>query len=158
MVGSKSGTLKRRPVTRAGMETLASLARLVAGLAFGLWLGATLAVSFLATPRLFELLPRETARTVLADLFPRQYRLGVAASGVGTLAAAAAGLLSGFDAFAAVSVVAGLVAVGAAGYAVRRLAPAFADEAARARHHRQSVLVDALGLLGGGVAFVGLYF
>ena len=140
------------------METLASLARLVAGLAFGLWLGTTLALSFLAVPRLFDLLARESAREILADLFPQQYRFGLAASAVGTLAAVAVGLLDGFDTFVAVSVFGGVVAVAAAGYASARLAPAFADETADERHHRQSVLVDALGLLGGGVAFVGLYF
>jgi len=140
------------------MGTLVSLAGLTAGLAFGLWLGATLAVSFLVTPRLFGLFAAADAERAVADLLPRQYRIGVGLCVVGLLAAVAVGVLSGFDIFAAASVAGGAVALLAAGYALAVLVPAFAAGDAEPRHRRQIVLVDAFTLLGGGVAFVGLYF
>ncbi len=89
------------------MGTLVSLAELTAGLAFGLWLGATLAVSFLVTPRLFGLFAAADAERAVGDLLPRQYRIGVGLSVVGLLATVAVGVLSGFDIFAAASVAGG---------------------------------------------------
>ena len=140
------------------MGTLVSLAELTAGLAFGLWLGATLAVSFLVTPRLFGLLATADAERVAADVLPRQYRVGVGLCVAGVVAAVAVGFFDGFDLFAAASVAGGLVALAAAGYALVVLVPAFSGGDAEPRHRRQAVLVDAFTLLGGGVAFAGLYF
>jgi len=140
------------------MGTLVSLAELTAGLAFGLWLGVTLAVSFLVTPRLFAVLAVGDADRVVADLLPRQYRVGVGCGTVGLLAAVVAGGLGGFGPFVAASVTGGLVALAAAGYALVVLVPTFTTDDAEPRHRRRVVLVDAVTLLGGGVALVGLHF
>ncbi|ERH12583.1 MAG: hypothetical protein J07HB67_01604 [halophilic archaeon J07HB67] len=140
------------------MGTLVSLVELTAGLAFGLWLGVTLAVSFLVVPQLFGRLATGDADRVVADLLSRQYQIGGGLSVVGLFAAVGAGVLGGFDLFAAASVAGGLVTFAAVGYALVALVPVFADGGAEPRHHRRILLVDAFTLLGGGVAFVGLYF
>jgi hypothetical protein len=140
------------------MGTLVSLAELTAGLAFGLWLGVTLAVSFLVTPRLFGLLAAADADRVVGDLLPRQYRVGAGCGTVGLLAALTVGGLGGFDIFVAASVAGGLVALAAVGYALAVLVPALAEADAEPRHRRRLVVVDAVTLLGGSVALVGLHF
>lgn len=140
------------------MGTLVSLAELTAGLAFGLWLGVTLAVSFLVTPRLFTVLATADANRAVGDLLPRQHRVGAGCGTVGLLAAVAVGWLGGFDTFAAASVAGGLVALAAAGYALAVLVPALGEEDTEPRHRRRLVVVDAVTLLGGSVALVGLHF
>jgi hypothetical protein len=46
-------------------------------LSVALWIGGMAFFSFLAAPSIFKVLPRETAGTVVADIFPKYYWQGI---------------------------------------------------------------------------------
>ena len=55
-----------------------SLLRYVLLLALVLWIGGIVFFSFIASPSVFKILPREQAGQVVSDIFPKYHLLGYA--------------------------------------------------------------------------------
>jgi len=128
------------------------------------WIGEIVFFSFVIAPSLFQSLPAEAAGRVLAVVFPRYYRLGLAAGAIAVLAAVGLGMRSErrtrWLGMAAVMVLMGAMTGYAAAVIVPRteaLRPHLAhgpepDEMAQAefkRLHQEAVVLNAATLLCG---------
>lgn len=142
------------------METLPAVTRLVANLALGLWLGAMVFFSFVAAPRVFAVLDGEDAGRVVDDIFPRYYAVGQGLGVVALLAGLATGLLHQFDAFLLVFFLTVTVATTATVYARWVLIPKMdaAGDDGFAQYHTQSVVLNAVSILGVAVGFTAMHF
>lgn len=134
------------------MSVLTLVASLVTDAALGVWLGTMTFFSFVAAPKTFDVLDRESAGSVVNAIFPTYYVVGVA---TGTLAVAATvvrGVAAGFEASVIVVVVATGFATLTAAYARWVLIPKMDAAGADAfeQYHRQSVILNGLAI--GGVA------
>src|SRR5262245_7447356 len=73
---------------------MATLLRFLFLAGVGVWVGEIVFFSFVIAPSLFQSLPVDSAGRVLAVVFPRYYRLGLAAGTIAILAACGLGIVS----------------------------------------------------------------
>jgi hypothetical protein len=74
----------RKNKKRRRMPLLEGLLRYIELLSLTLWVGGIAFFSFVASPSIFAVLGTEGGGKVIRDIFPKYYRLGYGAGGVGT--------------------------------------------------------------------------
>jgi hypothetical protein len=141
------------------MSALTATLDLLVDAALGAWLGVMAFFSFIGAPRAFAVYGDDGGRYV-NDVFPRYYRLGGGLGGLAFLAALARGALGGFDATAAVLVVATALAALLPAYSLAVLVPKLeaAGEDAFEEYHRQSVLLNGLAMLAAAIGLVATHW
>lgn len=142
------------------MALATTAASIVVDAALGVWLGSIVFFSFVAAPRVFAVLDRDRAGSVVNDVFPRYYAFGLALGAVALLAALARGVLDAFDPPLGVLLAAVAVGIASNAYARWVLIPKMesAGEDAFERYHARSVALNALTMVAVAVALVASHF
>lgn len=133
-----------------------TVARILVDGALAAWFGTMAFFSFVAAPRAFAVLGRETAGSYVNEVFPQYYVLGVGLGVLGLLGSLGVGVLQAFALPVWVALAATAVATLAHAYARWSLIPKMeaAGEDAFEQYHGRSVQLNGLAMLAVAVAFV----